>query len=108
MAVYVRRAKKRRKKHVRQPRLARLYDKQNGLCFYCGEQMIVVDTATLRRLPPKAITQDHLLPKSKGGTRAAHNIVGACWQCNHRRGTDDWAEFKARFAAPLRSDDSKA
>lgn len=90
-----------------EPRLQRLYRVQNGRCFYCAQPLVIVDGAGRRRLPPNAITQDHLLPKSKGGTRAAYNIVGACNQCNQARGAMDWVEYKAKFTTMPPSPESE-
>lgn len=41
-------------------------------CVYCGEK-------------PKRLTQDHLIPLSKGGDHTASNIVPACKPCNSRK-----------------------
>lgn len=43
-----------------------LFEKQNGLCYYTGKQLIKGKTASL----------DHIIPKSKGGT---HNITNLQW-----------------------------
>lgn len=42
-------------------------------CAYCGEVT--------------KLTQDHLIPISKGGTHDCGNIVPACQPCNSRKGT---------------------
>lgn len=41
-------------------------------CAYCGEK-------------PKRLTQDHLIPLSKGGDHTAANVVPACKPCNSRK-----------------------
>lgn len=38
-------------------------------CVYCG-------------LKPRALTQDHITPLSKGGSHTASNVVPACLRCN--------------------------
>lgn len=37
-------------------------------CIYCGSR--------------KQITQDHLIPLSRGGQHTAENVAPACWPCN--------------------------
>jgi 5-methylcytosine-specific restriction endonuclease McrA len=39
------------------------------------------------------MTLDHVIPLSRGGTNARHNLVVACQECNNRKGSwmpDDW------------------
>lgn len=68
----------------------RLYQEQDGLCHYC-ERLMVLTVGH----HPLAVTVDHKLPRSKGGTRSPDNVVGACWQCNGVRGDLPYEEFKA-------------
>ena len=42
-------------------------------CVYCGRKM-------------QRLTQDHIVPLSKGGTHTFSNIVPACLSCNSRKG----------------------
>ena len=42
-------------------------------CAYCGRRM-------------KQLTQDHIVPVSKGGWHCSMNIVPACRSCNSRKG----------------------
>jgi hypothetical protein len=42
-------------------------------CVYCGRKTV-------------ALTQDHILPLSKGGPHIAQNIVPACRSCNAKKG----------------------
>ena len=46
-------------------------------CQYCGE-----------RFPASALTFEHVIPRSKGGTTSWSNIVTACVPCNTRKGDD--------------------
>ena len=46
-------------------------------CVYC-------------RKPHKKLTQDHIIPLSKGGSHAAGNIVPACQSCNSIKRTRMW------------------
>jgi hypothetical protein len=47
-----------------------------GLCAYCRCQ--------------RATTLDHLKPKSKGGSSLRSNLIPACRQCNHAKGSQPW------------------
>ena len=38
----------------------------------------------------RATTIDHLKPKSKGGSSLRSNLVPACLDCNHSKGTQPW------------------
>ncbi len=39
-------------------------------------------------------TEDHIYPKSKGGSDLIGNLVGACFTCNNMRGTIEYWAFK--------------
>ncbi len=45
-------------------------------CQYCGEAP-----------PPRALTLDHVIPRSRGGPMTWENVVAACRPCNHRKGS---------------------
>lgn len=49
----------------------RIYDRQNGLCAYCGQHRNI-----------KYMTVDHIIPLSKGGTDDLDNLKCACKICN--------------------------
>lgn len=49
----------------------RIYDRQNGLCAYCGQHRNI-----------KHMTVDHIIPLSKGGTDSLDNLQCACKMCN--------------------------
>jgi 5-methylcytosine-specific restriction endonuclease McrA len=48
-------------------------------CYYCGEK--------------KPLSQDHIVPVSKGGEHTWSNIIPACLSCNARKGTKAAEEF---------------
>ena len=48
-------------------------------CAYCKER--------------KPLSQDHVMPLSKGGSHTKSNIVPACEMCNARKGTKTLSEF---------------
>lgn len=53
---------------------AEQFNKQGRRCFYCEKP-----------LTRRTATDDHFIPKSKGGTRNGLNIVIACKECNSRK-----------------------
>ena len=65
------------------PKAVRLvvWAKCDGRCFYCGSQ--------------ERLEHDHMVPISRGGEHAEHNIVVCCEVCNLRKGTMTAAEFVA-------------
>ncbi|MCF8024919.1 MAG: HNH endonuclease [Desulfobacteraceae bacterium] len=42
-----------------------------GICHWCG-----------RRVPPKELTMDHIVPVSRGGKSTRGNLVPSCKECN--------------------------
>lgn len=42
---------------------------------------------------PTALTQDHVVPVTKGGEHTISNIVPACQSCNSAKGNRDVVEF---------------
>lgn len=54
-----------------------------GLCAYCRDK--------------RATTIDHLKPRSKGGSNLRSNLVPACIDCNHSKGSElNWIEWYQR------------
>lgn len=60
-----------------------LYGRDRHMCGYCGEVF-----------EAKALTLDHVLPKSRGGKNTWVNCVTACKPCNHRKGNRTPEEAK--------------
>jgi 5-methylcytosine-specific restriction endonuclease McrA len=56
--------------------IQRVYRRENGQCYWCRRKV------TIGIAGKGQATKDHVLPKSKGGTSAIHNIVLSCYQCN--------------------------
>lgn len=56
----------------RKRRLQRMLDQQHHRCFYCDKYIDLVNG-----------TIDHVIPRSKGGSERAHNLVAACSECNY-------------------------
>ena len=42
-----------------------------GVCHYCG-----------KRVPPRELTMDHIVPVARGGKSTKGNVVPACKDCN--------------------------
>lgn len=59
--------------------ITKLYNEQNGKCFYCGIM--------------NKLTQDHKIPLSRGGSNQLDNIVLACQSCNSKKHTKTTEEF---------------
>jgi hypothetical protein len=54
-----------------------------GLCAYCRNK--------------RATTIDHLKPRCKGGNNLRSNLVPACVDCNHSKGSElNWLEWYQR------------
>jgi 5-methylcytosine-specific restriction endonuclease McrA len=45
-----------------------------GVCHYCR-----------RRIPPRELTMDHIVPVIRGGTSSRSNVVPCCKDCNSRK-----------------------
>jgi hypothetical protein len=56
----------------------------HGRCAYCGA----------RGSPERALTREHLIPRSRGGGRHDTRIIApACARCNHHRGCQELVRF---------------
>jgi len=54
-----------------------------GLCCYCRER--------------RATTLDHIKPRSRGGSNLRSNLVPACVECNHSKGSEvNWIAWYQR------------
>ena len=66
--------------YSRPPRLRTKFCRENVFardgwkCQYCGSKP-----------NPCKLTFDHVMPRSKGGKTSWHNIVTACFKCNHKK-----------------------
>ncbi|RZM79535.1 HNH endonuclease [Leptolyngbya iicbica] len=52
-----------------------LHTTYGGTCIYCRGQF-----------PQSQLTIEHLIPRSRGGSNALHNLRLACFPCNNQRG----------------------
>ena len=55
---------------------AALYERQGGLCFYCGYPLTNGG---------RGFVLDHLVPRSKGGGDGPTNRVAACRLCDSKK-----------------------
>ena len=45
-----------------------------GICYYCK-----------RKMPPKELTLDHIVPIIRGGKSTKGNVVPVCKECNNKK-----------------------
>ena len=55
----------------------------NNKCAYCGEE--------------KILTQEHVVPLSKGGEYTVNNIIPACGNCNSSKKNQDFFKWYQRY-----------
>ncbi|MGN0878792.1 MAG: HNH endonuclease [Oligosphaeraceae bacterium] len=63
-----------------------------GVCHYCG-----------RRVPPRELTMDHIVPIIRGGFTRKGNVVTCCKDCNSRKKyllPVEWQEYLEQLARP--------
>lgn len=65
-------------------RRAQLVERDGPHCHWCG-------VLTVEGIDPHtdARTEDHVVPRSKGGVNDLSNLVLACSACNHARNDDE-------------------
>ena len=60
----------------------------DGACYFCG-----------RKVPPKKLTLDHVVPLIRGGKSTKGNVVPACKECNSKKKyllPIEWEEYLER------------
>ncbi|MDY6903085.1 MAG: HNH endonuclease [Thermodesulfobacteriota bacterium] len=63
-----------------------------GICYYCG-----------KKIPPRKLTMDHVVPLSRGGKSTKGNVVPACKACNTQKSRlvpVEWEEYLEKIQAP--------
>ena len=75
---------------LKDKRLA-IYLRDGMTCAYCGS--VLEDGITL--------TLDHIIPRSRGGTNKAYNLITSCAKCNKSKGDRQANEFITTVAAYL-------
>jgi 5-methylcytosine-specific restriction endonuclease McrA len=61
-----------------------IFERDKYTCQYCGTKP-PSKRAALRWMEEKALTFDHVIPKSKGGKTIWENIVTCCQPCNGKK-----------------------
>ncbi len=74
------------------------FEKQSGLCYYCGYPMLRTPSSSKKR-SPFLCTAEHLQAMSEGGSNLVSNIVAACWFCNSRRHRTKKVRLPAEYKA---------
>ncbi|WP_082979608.1 HNH endonuclease [Labrys sp. WJW] len=77
----------------RRQRLSALMERDHGVCFWCERRVSIVKVKAGQRHPKHAATEDHVIPKVKGGADVLSNLVLSCWRCNNERGGMDAEAF---------------
>jgi len=85
----------------RQIKLKRRKLKKESLCNLTASEWLEIKEkfghkcAYCRKKGP--LTQDHLIPLSKGGDHSKENVVPACRSCNSRKGTKSLPDFLKKY-----------
>lgn len=61
----------------------------DGICYFCK-----------RKVPPKELTLDHVVPVTRGGKSTKGNVVPACKECNNKKKymlPIEWEEYLERL-----------
>ena len=66
----------------------RLFEKQDGLCYYCQRPL---DPPNMQTGQPSMATIDHVVPTSRGGSYGEK--VLACYACNLAKGNKSAQDF---------------
>jgi HNH endonuclease len=69
-------------------RVEDIWERDGGHCVWCS-----------REAWPRDRTVEHLLPRSRGGTDAADNLLPACRSCNRARRSQSAAAYARRRTA---------
>jgi 5-methylcytosine-specific restriction endonuclease McrA len=79
-----------------------LSQQQNNKCIFCKCDMKYHNGEA--HLHPRAMTREHVIPRSHGGTDEESNYVVSCNRCNSLRGTIDFTFFTIIVAKLLKED----
>jgi 5-methylcytosine-specific restriction endonuclease McrA len=66
------------------PRIRKLIKEQSNRCFYCDLPFSTLKIVAKNKY--QLYTLDHFIPKVKGGSNQALNLVLCCKRCNNKKG----------------------
>ncbi len=69
-----------------------IFERDGYQCQYCGTKP-PSKRAALKWMEEKALTFDHIVPRSRGGKTTWSNIVTACFKCNAKKGSKTTQEL---------------
>lgn len=73
-----------------------VWQKTDGVCWYCGKQTDMGITAGMKGEELKTkFSIDHFVAQKAGGTEEIDNLVPCCWSCNcskHKRSIEEWRD----------------
>lgn len=68
-----------------------MYEAQDGLCWWCGEEL---DLSITSPKDPGMPNFEHIIPKSKGGGKGNDNLRLVHQECNQKRGcNENWVPW---------------
>jgi 5-methylcytosine-specific restriction endonuclease McrA len=84
---------KREKRKARELRHSQWWarKRESGVCHFCG-----------RKIPPKELTMEHIVPIIRGGKSTKGNLVPACKECNSKKKyllPMEWEEYLKKLKA---------
>ena len=63
-----------------------VFERDAWKCHYCGCTVLLL----AGRYKNLRATVDHIVPKAKGGSNRAENLITACEPCNQAKGDGPW------------------
>lgn len=86
------RARRQKKKSIR----LQVWEREEGLCYYCGIDMVKKQTKDMARwMRLRLFTVDHKIPSTRGGDYSLENLVASCAKCNSDKGQLRFEEYLA-------------
>lgn len=83
-------------------RRQRLYEQQQGLCYWCKALMVLPTDSGPQAL--NVATFDHVYPKNhasrskfRENIKKPHPVVLACWSCNNDRGATPFFDYSKQI-----------
>lgn len=95
--------RKERKRQRREVFRQRIFSRDGGKCFWCGQELfLIVKGMDVSGIPKKVrATLDHVQPKSRGGSNGSSNLVTCCPNCNGKRENYLFNPFTGQLISPF-------